>query len=110
MCFTFTVYLLELAKKKKYVGLTPTWRLKQREAEHYEGVGAKWTKRFPPKKLVQTWVFPTKKEASAFEILKTEELLHLHGIDSTRGGVCNYGQEGGYAFWVRPPLAHLIPT
>ena len=107
---SYTVYLLRLEMRKFYVGLTPTWRLSIREQEHRDGTGSKWTNRFPPLELLKTWVFETKKEAEAFEISKTEEYLHLHGIDSTRGGVCNYGQEGGYHFWVRRHLRHLIPT
>lgn len=106
----YTVYVLRLQKGKFYVGLTPSWRLSLRESEHTHGVGAKWTTRYPPIELMDTWEFNTKREGGLFEIKKTEEYLHLHGIDSTRGGLCNYGKEGGYKYWVRRHLRHLIPT
>ena len=105
----YTVYLMRLQNEKFYVGLTPSWRLKLREAEHARGSGAKWTGRYPPIEIIETWEFENKQEAELFEIQKTEEYLHLHGIDSTRGGLCNYGKEGGYKYWVRPHLRHLIP-
>ena len=106
----YTVYLLRLQKQKYYVGMTPSWRLAIREQEHKDGWGAKWTSRFPPIELLESWEFDTREEAHVFEIQKTEEFLHRHGIDSTRGGLCNYGKEGGYEFWVRRHLRHLIPA
>lgn len=106
----YAVYLLKLEQDKLYVGMTPAWRVQIREQEHRDGWGSKWTSRYPPVELLETWFFDSKAEAHAFEIQKTEELLHLHGIDSTRGGLCNYGKEGGYHLWVRRHLRHLIPT
>lgn len=105
----YVVYLLLLQNSKYYVGMTKKWRLAMREEEHREGRGSKWTRRYRPIKLLEVWEFEDKKLAHEFEIQKTEEYLHLHGIDSTRGGLCNYGQEGGYNFWVRKHLRHLIP-
>ena len=105
----YVVYLLQLIQNKYYVGVTPKHRLEVREKEHQQGGGSKWTTRYPPIQLIDTWEFPTKKQAERFENEKTEEYLHLYGIDSTRGGKCNYGQEGNYHFWVRPHLQHLIP-
>ena len=105
----YVVYLLLLEKNKYYVGMTPHWRLEIREEEHFSGHGSKWTRRYPPIKLLDVWEFPDKESAHKFEIAKTEEYLHNHGIDSTRGGLCNYGTEGGYTFWVRPHLQHLVP-
>jgi len=89
--------------------MTKKWRLGIREKEHMEGRGSKWTKRFPPIKLLEVWNFLYKKDAHEFEIQKTEELLRSYGIDSTRGGLCNYGQEGGYNLWIRAHLKDLIP-
>jgi len=106
----YTVYLMRLEQQKYYVGCTPSWRLFLREREHKQGGGARWTTRYKPIEILETWEFSTKAEAEIFEIEKTEEYLHLHGIDSTRGGLCNYGKEGGYRYWVRPHLKHLIPT
>jgi predicted GIY-YIG superfamily endonuclease len=106
----YVVYLLLLKNNKYYVGMTPYWRLEIREKEHFAGRGSKWTRRYPPIELLEVWEFPNKDTAHKFEIKKTEEYLHLHGIDSCRGGVCNYGREGGYNYWVRPHLRYLIPT
>ena len=106
----YVVYLLRLQMNKYYVGMTKKWRVDIREQEHMQGRGSKWTRRYSPIEMLEVWEFQTKEEAHAFEIMKTEEYLNLHGIDSTRGGLCNYGQEGGYSFWVRPHLRHLIPV
>ena len=99
-----------LQDEKFYIGMTPSWRLSRREREHRDGSGSLWTRRYPPLQTLETWEFDSKAEAHKFEISKTEEYLHKYGIDSTRGGLCNYGREGGYQYWVRPHLKHLIPT
>ena len=106
----YVVYVLRLVQDKYYVGMTKKWRLDIREEEHFSGRGSKWTRRFPPIELIQFWEFQDKESAHIFECLKTEEYLNEFGIDSCRGGVCNYGNVGGYHMWVRPHLRHLIPT
>ena len=100
---------MKCEQEKYYCGSTPRWRLQVREDEHRNGVGSKWTARFPPIKIIQVWEFDSKQEARSFEDKKTEEMLNTHGIDSCRGGLCNYGNVGGYRWWVRPHLRHLIP-
>ena len=111
----FTVYQLKLVGGKHYFGTTPTWRKQTRLDEHRGGGGAKWTTLFPPVEdnpVVQTWRFGygQKKEAYAFENEKCEEFLNMFGIDSTRGGLQNYGKPGGYRWWVRGHLRHLVPA
>jgi predicted GIY-YIG superfamily endonuclease len=108
----FIVYQLQLVSDKTYFGTTPAWRKEERLDEHHRGVGSKWTARFPPipDPVVKTWNFATRDEAYAFENTKCEEWMEIHGINSCRGGLQNYGQEGPpYNFWVRPHLRHLIP-
>ena len=109
----FIVYQLRLEGGKHYFGSTPFYRKQRRLDEHRDGGGAKWTARYPPLEpdpVVQTWHFATRKEAETFENEKTEEFLNRFGIDSTRGGLQNYGSEGGYRWWVRKHLRHLVPV
>ena len=109
----FIVYQLQLVCNKTYFGTTPFWRKEERLDEHHRGVGSKWTKRFPPipNPVMNIWEgFQTRDEAYAFENQMCEEWMEVHGINSCRGGLQNYGQEGPpYHFWVRPHLKHLIP-
>ena len=107
----YIVYQLKLTNNKHYFGHTPLWRKEARLEEHKKGVGAKWTARFPPvdKPVVQTWQFKTRKDANLFENQKCEEFLKRYGIDSCRGGKQNYGDVGGYRWWVRNHLRYLVP-
>lgn len=109
----FSVYQLKLVENKHYFGTTPKWRKPQRLSEHRDGGGAKWTQRFPPVEVdpvVRTWEFHNKKEAYAFEDRMCCEFLNRFGIDSTRGGLQNYGDVGQYSWWCRPHLRHLVPN
>ena len=109
----FIVYTLRLVDGKFYVGSTPLWRKAIRLDEHMSGFGAKWTSRYPPlldNPLIETWEFNSRKEAETFENQKCEEMLEMYGIDSTRGGLQNYGREGNYRWWVRKHLRHLVPA
>ena len=108
----YLVYQLKLVKDKHYFGTTWWERKKERMEEHYEGRGSKWTRRFPPVKdgVVNQWLIHDRKKAYAFENAKCEQFLERHGIDSTRGGLQNYGNTGNYHFWVRKHLRHLCPA
>ena len=108
----FIVYQLKLVEDKHYFGTTAFWRKDKRMEEHYQGVGAKWTSRFAPvdDPVVEVWHFNTRDEAYAFENVKCEEFLNKYGIDSTRGGLQNYGNVGNYKWWCRPHLRHLCPS
>ena len=109
----FIVYQLQLVCNKTYFGTTPGWRKEERLREHRRGTGALWTRRFPPvpDPVMNIWDgFETREEAYEFENTKTEEWMEIHGLNSCRGGLQNYGQEGPpWHFWVRPHLQHLIP-
>ena len=109
----FIVYQLQLVCNKTYFGTTPGWRKEERLREHRRGTGALWTRRFPPvpDPVMNSWEgFETREEAYEFENTKTEEWMEIHGLNSCRGGLQNYGQEGPpWHFWVRPHLQHLIP-
>jgi len=109
----FVVYQLRLEAGKHYFGSTPYFRKERRLGEHRDGGGAKWTARFPPLEpdpVVRLWHFAKRKDAEEFENEKCEEFLNRFGIDSTRGGRQNYGAEGGYRWWVRRHLRHLVPA
>ena len=107
----FIVYQLRLEDNRHYFGTTPAWRKETRMDEHRRGVGAQWTKLFPPvaDPVVNTWEFKTRKQAYAYENDKCEEFLNLYGIDSTRGGKQNFREPGHYRYWVRKHLWHLVP-
>ena len=109
----FIVYQLQLVCNKTYFGTTPGWRKEERLREHRRGQGSLWTRRFPPvpDPVMNIWDgFETREEAYEFENTKTEEWMEIHGLNSCRGGLQNYGQEGPpWHFWVRPHLQHLIP-
>ena len=47
---------------------------------------------------------------SVEQMTKFEEFLVKYGIDSTRGGLQNYGKPGGYRWWCRGHLRHLVPS
>ena len=108
----YVVYQLKLVQEKAYFGTTPSWRKQTRLLEHRDGGGAKWTARFPPVEhdpIVQTWNFPTRDEAYRFEEQVVKDYLMVHGIDSARGGMCNFGDVGGYRMWVPKGLRNLVP-
>ena len=109
----FIVYQLQLVSNKTYFGSTPAWREETRLGEHRDGVGALWTARFPPvpNPVMHIWKgFKTRKLAEKFENEKCEQWMEIHGLNSCRGGLQNYGKEGPpWNFWVRPHLKHLIP-
>ena len=109
----FIVYELKLSGGKRYFGTTPKWRKDTRLAEHHAGTGSMWTQLYPPVKndtVAGTWEVPTREEAYKFENELTEDYLRANGIDSARGGLCNFREPGSYKFWVRKHLRYLVPN
>lgn len=86
-CRKFThLYVLRLVDGKYYVGITS--RPEDRIAEHKEGRGAKWTKRFPVinVELLQAFDKPIPEcKAVELETLKTIELCTLYGYENVSG-------------------------
>ena len=83
---TFTVYVLQLENEKYYVGLSKD--VDRRFQEHQTGVGAKWTKKYPPIKVVYKMVtsHTAYLYASTIENLKTIEYMKKYGKENVRGG------------------------
>ena len=84
---TFTVYVLQLEDEKYYVGLSKD--VDRRFQEHQTGVGAKWTKKYPPIKVVYKLVtsHTAYLYASTIENLKTIEYMKKYGKENVRGGI-----------------------
>jgi predicted GIY-YIG superfamily endonuclease len=82
-------YVLELADKKYYVGMTTREDPMERISEHgpaSTGCGAEWTRQHPP---LRTLII--KPMGSPFEEdMTTKEMMAKHGIENVRGGsYCN---------------------
>lgn len=74
------VYVLELQDGYYYVGIT--YSLNLRMAQHWSGVGAKWTRLHKPI-AIREIVYPATEED---ENNKTQELMEKYGHDKVRGG------------------------
>ena len=74
------VYVLELQDGHYYVGIT--YSLNLRMAQHWSGVGAKWTRLHKPI-AIREIVYPATEED---ENNKTQELMEKYGYDKVRGG------------------------
>jgi putative endonuclease len=62
---TWVLYLLECANGKYYCGITND--MEARYAAHISGRGAKFTRANPPKRVVASFPFPGRSEASRAE-------------------------------------------
>lgn len=76
----YFIYVLELQQNKYYVGKTSN--AASRMAEHIRNLGAKWTKKYRPKKIIKLY-----KNCDAFDEDKyTVMYMAIYGIDNVRGG------------------------
>ena len=82
------LYTLELEQGKFYVGTTnnPAARL----AEHREGVGAEWTRRYPPLRFSNTYRLTrlecAEEAARLQEDTQVKTVMLAEGIEAVRGG------------------------
>ena len=77
-----TIYILECKRGKYYVGKIKTNVWKRIKA-HFDGKGAKWTKKYKPVDVVDI-----RRDLNNYhETLVTLEMMREHGIDNVRGGV-----------------------
>ena len=60
------VYMLECRNGSYYTGYTLD--VKRRYQEHQSGMHCKYTRAFPPEKLIAVWTFENKSDALRFEI------------------------------------------
>jgi predicted GIY-YIG superfamily endonuclease len=96
-----TLYCLELARGRYYVGQTPKGRLNRRLWEHDHG-GAKWTTRFPPRRLL--WSKPVQdRYADTQEDEENIKIMRKHGRNASRGGTFNICRDiKGMPSWAGP--------
>lgn len=73
-------YILELIDGKFYVGKTNN--INRRFMEHKLGIGAKWTKQYPPIRIIKFGVI----FHSWTENYYTLYMMKKHGVNNTRGG------------------------
>ena len=63
---THTVYIIECSNGSYYTGYTTD--IERRYQEHQQGTRkSRYTRSFPPKKLLATWTFESKSEALCIE-------------------------------------------
>ena len=63
---THTVYIIECINESYYTGYTTN--IERRYQEHVAGTNkCKYTRAFPPKRLIATWEFNNKSDALRFE-------------------------------------------
>lgn len=74
------VYVLELEDGYYYVGITYTLNL--RMAQHFAGIGSKWTAKHKPISIREV-IYPATMED---ENNKTMEMMEKYGYDKVRGG------------------------
>ena len=75
------IYVLELEEGKIYVGITLNFN--QRLAQHLSGEGAKWTRLYKPKKVLEI-IFENATEQLEHET--TLKYIELHGKENVKGG------------------------
>lgn len=74
------VYVLELEHSCVYVGATMNFNV--RMAQHFSGIGAKWTKLHKPLKVIEV-VYPM---TPGLENIITQKYFALYGKEKVRGG------------------------
>ena len=88
----FWLYVLELENNKYYVGITsktPEKRMQQ----HIGGfLGAKWTKKHKPVRILKTedLGFISFNDAEKYENKIVRQYIKKYGIDNVRGGDISY--------------------
>jgi predicted GIY-YIG superfamily endonuclease len=74
------IYILQLEKNKYYIGKTKN--IEKRYKEHKDGTGSKWTKKYKPIKIINT--FETISQFDEDKYVK--EYMSKYGIENVRGG------------------------
>ena len=77
----YTIYILELENGKYYVGRTE--HKKNRINDHFVGRGSLFTRKYKPKKLLQTFLNCDEFDEDKYVF----KLMDVYGIENVRGGV-----------------------
>ena len=77
-----TIYILALEENKYYVGKWKPANVAMRIQQHFDGNGAKWTKKFRPKRVCSIHHNRDDREETRLTI----EMMKIHGIPNVRGG------------------------
>ncbi len=77
----FNIYVLKLIQDKYYVGKTCK-NVLNRFKQHYNGIGAQWTKLYKPISILEHFESRDK----FIEDTWTKKYMDLYGIDNVRGG------------------------
>jgi predicted GIY-YIG superfamily endonuclease len=100
----YWLYILKLEQGKYYVGVTSR-SVSERVSEHQHGfMGAKWTKRYKPIKIIdkRDLGVTTYDRAEQYETRVTTRYMKKYGINNVRGGLLtdegNYVQRFSYLF------------
>lgn len=75
------IYVLELEEAKWYIGITTN--LNYRWAQHLAGDGAKWTRLYKPKRIVEVYVENCDEK---LENEVTQQYIEKYGKENVRGG------------------------
>ena len=106
----YIVYVLELEKKRFYVGMTKKYRSIERILEHLdpECRTTKWTSKYQAKRQIyESRVFENKRECELFEHQITELIMSILGLNCVRGG--NYVMSCEESTWWIPKRLENTP-
>ena len=78
------VYVLLLEDNCMYVGNSLS--LSNRLSQHWQGLGARWTKLHKPVSVLEVHMVADGEDANDLENKRTLELMQEHGADKVRGG------------------------
>ena len=94
-----TIYILALEENKYYVGKWKPANVAKRIQQHFDGKGAKWTKRYRPYRVCR--IIHDRDDTD--ETIVTIEMMKIHGIENVRGGslsrVCLTKKDWLFAKW-----------
>jgi predicted GIY-YIG superfamily endonuclease len=77
-----TIYILALEEDKYYVGKWKPADVAKRIQQHFDGKGAKWTKKYRPYRVCR--IIHDRDDRDETKV--TIEMMKIHGIPNVRGG------------------------
>ena len=74
------IYTLQLEDGKYYIGRS--YNVPKRLAQHYDGEGSVWTKKYKPIRLYEVFLNKTKFDEDKYTLM----YMSIFGVDNVRGG------------------------